>query len=333
METYDKNGLTAKTISILTGVTPSTISRFISENAIKPAQEFTKRNFRFSVVDTRKILKEFMSNRHKIDYQKKVHAFYNFKGGTGKTSLCFQVSTHLALCGYKVLLIDSDPQGHLTVSFGFHDNLKLPTLYDLIVYNRSIDDVKIPIFEGLDLIPGNLSLTNIEVRLNEMVKKEEVLKRVLKDAYSDYDFIIFDCNPSISNLNRNILSCCNVIEIVCETHPYSINGMKLLMEDLVRFYETMDLKIPQIIVVPNKYEDRAGSSAEAMTVLNKYYSEYLMPNFAVRRSEDFPKSARDQMPLSFFCKTNSNALQDTKDLVDYIIKISGQKEAKLDFAS
>lgn len=163
-------------------------------------------------------------------------------------------------------------------------------------------------------------MTNIDIRLREMVRQEEVLKKYMMSLREKYDFIIFDCNPSMSSLNRNILNFSDVLDIVCETHPYSVNGMKLMMDDLTRFYEIMaNEDLPDMLIIPNKYEDRASSSAEAMAVLNKYYSQYLVPNFAVRRSEDFPRSARDQLPITFFCKSNSIAFEDISDLIQVII--------------
>lgn len=327
-------GLTAKFISVLGNVNQSTISRILQSKKFKPnkaeANKPTKRNFRYSIPETRSILTEFISLKHPIANNKKVHTFYNFKGGTGKTTVCYQVATHLALCGYKVLVVDADAQGHLTVSFGYFDNLDMPTLYDGLINNRSLVDLIIPIFEGLDLIAGNLSLTNIDIRLREMVRQEEVLKKYMTPLREKYDFIIFDCNPSMSSLNRNILNFSDMLDIVCETHPYSVNGMKLMMDDLTRFYEIMaNENLPDMLIIPNKYEDRASSSAEAMAVLNKYYGQYLVPNFAVRRSEDFPRSARDQLPISFFCKSNSIAFEDISDLIQVIISKSESKPREL----
>jgi len=329
-----QGGLTAKFISTLGNVNQSTISRILQSKKTKSdkpeIKKPSKRNTRYSIAETREILEEFIKQKYPIAKNMKIHAFYNFKGGTGKTTICYQVATHLALCGYKVLVVDADAQGHLTVSFGYIDNLDMPTLYDGLVNNRSLDEIIIPIFEGLDLIPGNLSLTNIDVRLREMHRQEDVLKRYMLSLKDKYDFIIFDCNPSMSSLNRNILNFSDVLDIICETHPYSVNGMKLMMDDLNRFYEFMENeKLPEILIIPNKYEDRASSSAEAMAVLNKYYSQYLVPNFAVRRSEDFPRSARDQLPISFFCKSNSIAFEDIVDLLRVIISKSELKTKNL----
>jgi len=323
MANLNNGGVTAKFMSMLAKVNQSTISRQISSLGLKQQAESSKRNCRYNVEDSRQVLTELVKQKHPIATNRKVHSFYNFKGGTGKTTICYQVATHLAVCGYKVLVVDADAQGHLTVSFGFVDNLDLPTLYDGLINNRSSDDLIINIFEGLDLIPGNLSLTNMDVRLREIPRQEDVLKRYMSHLRESYDFIIFDCNPSMSCLNRNILNFSDVLDIVCETHPYSVNGMKLMMDDLKTFYRYMEsANLPKMIVIPNKYEDRSNSSAEAMSVLNKYYNEYLIPNFAVRKSEDFPKSARDQSPISFFCKANSNAFEDISDLVSVIISQS-----------
>ncbi len=323
MSSIQSGGLTAKFISMLGDVNQSTVSRLLQLRKLKQASNLSKRNVRYSIEESRSILEGFVKQKHSVAQNRKVHAFYNFKGGTGKTTICYQVAIHLSLCGYKVLVVDADAQGHLTVSFGYVDNLNLKTLYDGLINNISPDDIIIPIFEGLDLIPGNLSLTNVDVRLREMHRQEDVLKRYMSPLKQKYDFIIFDCNPSMSSLNRNILNFSDVLNIVCETHPYSVNGMKLMMDDLERFYKFMENeKLPEVLIIPNKYEDRASSSAEAMAVLNKYYSSYLVPNFAVRKSEDFPKSARDQLPLSFFCKSNSIAFEDISDLIRIIISKS-----------
>lgn len=320
---FHGGGITAKFLSMLADVNQSTVSRIIQSKMIKPISDTSKKNQRYAVSDCRIVLSEYLSKKNPTLPDKKVHAFYNFKGGTGKTTLCYQVATHLAICGYKVLVIDADAQGHLTSSFGFVDNLSLPTLYDGLINNRDPSDLIINISEGLDLIPGNLSLTNIDLKLREIPRQEDVIKRYLGSLRADYDYIVFDCNPSMSILNRNILNFSDCLDIVCETHPYSVNGMKLMMDDLHVFFGYMDdSTLPDLFIIPNKYEDRSSASAEAMAALIKYYSNYLVPNFAVRKSEDFPKAARDQMPISFFCKSNSIAFEDICDLVKFILKYS-----------
>ena len=254
----------------------------------------------------------------KIEYAR-LMMFYNFKGGTGKTSVCFQVSTHLALMGFRVLVVDCDPQAHLSTSLGFDSTHENPTLSDVVMETVSVDRAIQNVYEGLDCIPSNLSLTRLEVILNDLPKREERLKILFEPLKDRYDFIIFDSNPTISLLNRNILVCSDIITIVCETQPYSLNGLKLLMEDMVKFFKNMQLVFPKILLVPNKYEDRSSNAAEAMTVLRKYYVEYMLVDFAIRRSEDVNTSAKLSLPLAFFVRSNSIAMEDFSDLIHSIL--------------
>jgi chromosome partitioning protein len=313
-------GLTQKTIAKLAGVTTSTVSRSLSKANKEPINKSGEHGkyLRYSVEDVRSFFREnVLQNITKKPCN--VISFYNFKGGTGKTSMCFQVSSHLAMMGFDVLVIDADPQGHLSTSLGFDNTHSYPTLSDLISGVVGIEDAAHEIYPGLTCVPANLSLTRLEVALNELPKREERLKILLNDVKSKYDFIIFDTNPTISLLNRNILVCSDLISIICETQPYSLNGLKLLMEDMHKFYSNMQIKIPDIFLVPNKYEDRANSSAEAMAVLRQHYADFMFPDFAVRRSEEINTAAKLSQPLAFFARSNSIALEDVVDLIHALL--------------
>jgi cellulose biosynthesis protein BcsQ len=85
------------------------------------------------------------------------------------------------------------------------------------------------------------------------------------------------------------------------------------------FFRVMDIKSPDILVVPNKYEERYGSSAEAMTILRQKFSEHLIPDFAIRKAEDFNISAKEGLPLPCVAKKNSIALQDVVEFVQHIL--------------
>jgi len=321
MTIYVDNGLTQLSIGKLAGgVSASTISRYIKSNKIQPIPQSSSRKLRYSVADVEYIIWNIYTK--KFIPRKKVQTFYNFKGGTGKTSLCFQVSTHFALLGFRVLVIDADPQGHLSTSLGIRNDENHLTLFDVISGHTILEDAVKPVFKGLDCIPANLSLTRLEVALNQMAKREERVRIVLEPSLNHYDFIFFDSNPTISQLNRNLITFSNQLNVVCETQPYSLNGLKILFEDLDRFCESMQIQRPNINIIPNKYEDRTSSSAEAMTVLREYYGEFMKADFAVRKSEDINNSAKNGLPLSFFAKNNSIAFEDIVDLIHYILEQS-----------
>jgi chromosome partitioning protein len=320
MINIETDGITQKTMALLANVSPSAVSRFITSNHISSIESGGQRNLRYPIKDVRNIVKSLIDSNKTII--KKRHVFYNFKGGTGKTSICYQVSSHVALMGYRVLVVDADPQAHLSTSFGILNDTDNLTLYDCIIGKQNPRNVIKEIYPGLDCIPSNLSLTRLEVDLNNMPKREERLSIELAQIEDDYDFIFIDTNPTISILNRNIVTYSDYINIVCETQPYSVNGLKLLMEDLDQFFFHMQMNKPSITMIPNKYEDRTASSAESMTALKTYYSKYIKENFAIRKSEDIVTSSKLGKPLAFFVKKNSIALEDVMELVHDVVKSS-----------
>lgn len=319
---FSNKGLNTKLMTILSGLNNSTVSRALSANNITPIDSATKRNTRYRISDCRKVMKSLVADRNPIDPKNSVQAFYNFKGGVGKTTLCYQVATHLAICGYKVLAVDTDQQGNLSVLFGFLENMKFPTLFDGIVKNIAPEELVVNVFDGMDLIPGNISLVQLEKKISDKTLREYVFQKYLSPLFENYDFVLFDCNPSISLINRNILSVSSRLNIVAETQPNCLAAMPIVIRDTVDFFEAIDKDMLEITVIPSKYEDRSATSAEAIAFLSSQYKEWIIPDFAVRKSEDFLKSSRDQLPLGLFCKVNSIAYEDIVDLVKYIILVS-----------
>lgn len=322
---YQETGPTPLHLSALSGFSYDIIMRRIRDGNIQPLPNSPKKNRKYPVDECRNILKEIFASKHVIN--KKIHAFYNFKGGVGKTTLSFQVASHLSILGFRVLLIDSDPQANLTNCFAVTPNLNAPTLYDILIKGLPIKAATLTIAPGLDFIQSNISLTRLETELVNQIRKEEILKDVIDPILDDYDFVIIDANPNINQINRNVINASQVLNIVCETQPFSIMGLSLLTDDMKRFFHIMKKDEPTIHIIPNKYEDRVSTSSEAMHTLREHYSQYLKRDFAIRKSEDFNISAKTALPLSFFCKQNSNAWEDIVEITHHIIEMSKTKYA------
>ena len=133
-------------------------------------------------------------------------AIVNQKGGTGKTTTCENLGIGLAMEGKKVLLVDADPQGSLTISMGWKQPDELPTTLSTLMA-KAMNDQSIPPGEGIlhhaegvDLIPANIELAGLEVSLVNCMNREKMLKQVLESAKHDYDFILLDCTPSLGML-------------------------------------------------------------------------------------------------------------------------------------
>lgn len=271
---------------------------------------------RYGIHDVVNITSHVFS-RHERPIAKKTQVFYNFKGGTGKTSLCYQVATHLAVLGFKVLALDLDPQGHLSLAMQIREDWSGPTIYDVLIGGEHLEDCTINVFPNLDLLPANIAMTRIEVPLFQKAKREEKLNIALEKAKKEYDFIIIDTNPTISVLNLSALVASDRINIVCETQPFSLSGLRVLMKETTELFQEMRMS-PDYCIIPNKYEIKTATAQEVLGALRAEYGGYVMGS-VVRKSEDINISAKKKLPLTAFCKARSPAFEDVMDLVHEII--------------
>jgi chromosome partitioning protein len=248
---------------------------------------------------------------------RKIQVFFNFKGGTGKTSVCHQISVLIALMGFKVLVIDCDPQAHLSHSLGFDEYHDQANLYDIIENGVNIEDAIHNVYDGYDAIPANLAMTKLELCLSHKMAREMVLSKLLEPLKQSYDFIFLDTNPTISILNTNALLAADVVNIICETQPYSLKGLELLVNEIRALEEEMHRPINYQIIA-NKYEAKATISQEALGALRHNYPKNVMDSI-IRKCEDFNTSAKVKKPVFFFNSMKSAAVQDIVEITREVV--------------
>ena len=327
MSNYIDYGLSLKHMSVLSGVSISTLYKYIQSQNIEPLANLTRRGAKYSISSVRRIMNHFYAKKHPIDETMKRIAGFHFKGGTGKSSISTELSVMLSLLGYNVLLVDGDQQGHASHSLGLDYSYKLYTLYDCVKNNMSVEDVIHHLYDGLDCIPSNLSLASMEETLKDLEerKRVEIVNNILGTIDSKYDFIVFDTAPSITDLNRGIFYYSNLLNVICDTQPQSVQSLEHIMEYLNDFCSKYEKTPPKLVIIPNKYEDRVSSSIETMTYLQNNWSGYIIEDFAVRKSEDFPRAFLEQKPFSFTCRVNSIAFEDVAEVTRHIVDICEKK--------
>ena len=317
----DKVTFNQRLICFLSGQNTSTISRYMSEKKIPYIAEFGNSRKRYSYEETRKVIKHFVADQVKVN--KRVQVFFNFKGGTGKTSLCHQIAVHLSMLGFKVLAIDCDPQSHLSSSLGFNEYSEDLTLFDVLINSVPIQETIQEVYPGLDAIPSNLSMTKVEIPLAQRPNRERLLDKTLEPLTKVYDYILLDTNPTISNLNHSATYAADRLNIVCETQPYSLKGLSMLVQEIKNFSGEMERDV-DFCIIPNKYEAKTVTSQEALGTLRHDYKEAVMDSL-VRKCEDINISAQRKMPIHEFCSIKSMALEDIKDLANEILQKSTTK--------
>jgi len=159
--------------------------------------------------------------------------FLNFKGGTGKSSVSASYGFRLAQMGAKTLMIDLDPQGHLTQCLGLDSSQYPKTLFHALIEREEIEKVIIKTdLPTLDVIPSNLNLSPVELSLFAMNSREFRLKRLLSPIEKNYELIIMDASPSIGLLNLNAILASNDLLIPVLADFLSYHGLKILFETL-----------------------------------------------------------------------------------------------------
>ena len=164
----------------------------------------------------------------------RIIAMCNQKGGVGKTTTTINLGAALAEYGRKVLLVDFDPQGSLSVGLGVNPHEIDKTIYNLLMERGvTIDDVVLKTnVPGMDLLPSNIDLSAAEVQLVGEVAREMVLARALRDVTESYDIVMIDCQPSLGLLTVNALTAAHGVIVPLETEFFALRGVAMLVETI-----------------------------------------------------------------------------------------------------
>lgn len=206
-------------------------------------------------------------------------ALSNQKGGVGKTTTCDNLGIGLAQAGKKVLLVDCDPQGGLTISLGYSQPDNLPvTITDLI--KKVIMDKPIQAgegilhhVEGVDLLPANIELSGMEASLVNVMSRETVLRQVLSEVGSQYDQILIDCMPSLGMLTVNALAAADRVLIPVQAHYLSAKGLEQLLHTVskVRRQINPGLRIEGILLT--MVDSRTNYAREISSLIHETYGD------------------------------------------------------------
>ena len=217
----------------------------------------------------------------------------NQKGGVGKSTTCENLGIGLAMEGKKVLLVDTDPQGSLTISMGWQQPDELPTTLSTLMQKAMNDQPIQPgegilhHAEGVDLIPANIELAGLEVALVNSMNREKMLKQVLESAKREYDYILLDCMPSLGMLTINALAAADTTLIPVQAQYLSAKGLEQLLQTVgkVRRQINPKLKIEGILLTMT--DSRTNYGKQIDTLIRQAYGSKIKVF-----SQTIPRSVR-----------------------------------------
>ncbi|RYP86112.1 ParA family protein [Nocardioides guangzhouensis] len=238
----------------------------------------------------------------------RVISMCNQKGGVGKTTTTINLGASLAEYGRKVLLVDFDPQGSLSVGLGLNPHEMDLTVYNLLMERDiSFEEVVVPSgVPGMDLLPSNIDLSAAEVQLVHEVAREQTLQRVLGPALEKYDVILIDCQPSLGLLTVNALTASDGVIVPLECEYFALRGVALLKTTIDKVQERLNPKLEIDGVLGTMFDGRTLHSREVMERLVHAWGDKVF-HTVIRRTIKFSDSTVAGEPITTYASTSTGA--------------------------
>ncbi|MFF0415526.1 ParA family protein [Kitasatospora sp. NPDC004745] len=232
-------------------------------------------------------------------------AMCNQKGGVGKTTSTINLGAALAEYGRRVLLVDFDPQGALSVGLGVNPMELDVTVYNLLMERGlTADEVLLKTaVPGMDLLPSNIDLSAAEVQLVSEVARESALARALKPLLPDYDYVIIDCQPSLGLLTVNALTAAHSVIVPLECEFFALRGVALLTETIEKVCERLNPELRLDGILATMYDSRTVHSREVLARVVEAFGEHVF-HTVIGRTVRFPETTVAGEPITTYA-TNS----------------------------
>lgn len=249
----------------------------------------------------------------------KTIAFINQKGGTGKTTTTLSVGAALARDGYKVLLIDIDPQGNLTTSAGLKElGDNEPTVYEVLKGEASINAAIKHKTGAYDILPTDIRQSGADIELASVPGRELLLKEALEELKTAYDYVLIDCPPSLSIITLMGLTACNGVIIPVQAQYLALQGMAQLVHTIELVKKRMNPQIEIAGVVLTMYDGRKTLDKEILESVSaafpdKVFKTLISNNVSLAEAPAFGMDIYEYKP-------DSKGAQLYEELTDEIIE-------------
>jgi chromosome partitioning protein len=245
----------------------------------------------------------------------KTIALLNQKGGVAKTTSCINIGAALATRGKKVLLLDLDPQAHLTYSLGIAAHEQQRTIYEVLRGDFPLYDA---VMErgGMSMVPASLNLSAAEIELSGKPGREFLLKESFTKV-EGYDFILLDCPPSLGLLTLNALTAANEVFIPLQTEFLAMQGMSTLIQTIELVKKRLNPALEVAGIIGTRFDSRKNLNQEVVKKIREHFGDkvfktLIRDNVAVAEAPSFGQTIFEYRP-------DSNGATDYLALTDEIL--------------
>jgi chromosome partitioning protein len=251
-----------------------------------------------------------------------VIAFANQKGGVAKTTTTLNLGVAFVELGMRVLCIDLDPQGNLTMSQGLNPDTIERSMFDVLVHRLPIEEVIAP--REVDLAVASIDLAGAELALSSQIGRERALQKAIEPIRSLYDYILIDTPPSLGLLTINAFVAATGVIVPVQTEYLSLRGLVQLENTLQMVRENLNPQVAILGIVPTMYDKRMTHSREADEILRESFGP-LVYNTRIRKTVRYAEAPVKGVSVLAY-EPAGEAAQMYRDLAKEVL--SGEKTRK-----
>src|SRR4051812_16223680 len=238
----------------------------------------------------------------------RIIALCNQKGGVGKTTTTINLGAALAEAGRRVLLVDFDPQGALSVGLGVSTYELDLTVYNLLMQRGvEVEDILIKTnVAGLHLLPSNIDLSAAEVQLVNEVAREQTLQRGLRSVMSYYDYILIDCQPSLGLLTVNALTAAHGVIVPLECEFFSLRGLAMLIDTIDKVKDRLNPDLELEGILATMYDARTVHARQVLSRVVEAFGDKVYDT-VISRTVKFPETTVAGEPITTWAPGSGGA--------------------------
>ena len=258
-------------------------------------------------------------------------AIINQKGGVGKTTTAVNLSAALAEAGNKVWLIDMDPQAHASLHLGFAMEEEYLSVYDVLTADVKLDDVRHLIEPNLWLTPSHIDLAAAEMELAGAVGREIILQDRMAEVAEEFDYVIFDCPPSLGILTLNALTTANEVFLPLQPHFLALHGLSKLLRTIELVGKRLNPELTLSNVIYCMFDTGTRLANEVVDDVEMFFEDAREANSIWASANSFDTRIRRNIRLAeapshgesiFQYSPDSNGAQDYRSLAAEVMQQS-----------